>query len=52
MGAGYYDRFLPRCTTAAIVAAAFECQRLELVPTDGYDVPMQLIFTEDGVYPA
>ena len=29
MGAGYYDRYLPRCSNAAIYAVAFEAQRLE-----------------------
>ena len=50
MGGGYYDRFLPRCTNAVIVMAAFEAQWTEEVPADSRDVPMALVVTEDRVY--
>ena len=49
-GAGYYDRFLPRCTGARVVAVAFEAQRLSCVVTDDRDVPMDLIVTERTEY--
>ena len=50
-GAGYYDRYLPRCRKALLVCLAFEAQRLDAVETDAHDVPMALIVTERGVYP-
>lgn len=50
MGAGYYDRFLPRCVNAFVAAAAFECQKVLSVPTQPWDVPMDCVFTERAVY--
>lgn len=50
-GGGYYDRYLPRCTGAARLGVAFDCQRLpELVPEDPWDVPLQAVVTEKGIY--
>lgn len=45
MGAGYYDRYLPRCRRAVIAAVAFDEQRTANVPAQDWDVPMQLVFT-------
>lgn len=50
MGAGFYDRFLPKCTNAHIVAVAFEVQKTESVPMEPWDRPMELIFTEEKTY--
>ncbi len=50
MGAGYYDRYLPQCEKAQIIAVAFECQKSESVPVESWDVPMKKIFTEENVY--
>ena len=50
MGGGYYDRFLPRCTRAAVIMAAFEAQRAESVPEEPWDVRMQGVVTEKTVY--
>lgn len=50
MGGGYYDRYLPRCVNARIVMAAFEVQKVEAVPTDEWDQPVEAVFTEDAVY--
>ncbi len=52
MGGGYYDRFLPRCTNAVIILAAFEAQRAEEVPADSRDVPVAMVVTEDNIYTA
>lgn len=49
-GAGYYDRYLPRCTGAEFVAAAFEAQKLPEVTVDGHDMPMGAVVTERRVY--
>lgn len=50
MGKGYYDRFLPRCTGAAAVGAAFEAQRVEAVAADIYDRRLDAFLTEREVY--
>lgn len=49
-GGGYYDRFLPHCVHAVKLAAAFEIQRVEEVPTAAFDVAMDAIATELRVY--
>ena len=46
MGAGYYDRYLPRCRNAAVYAVAFEAQRLAQVYTDEHDRKMDGVITE------
>ncbi|MBR1780148.1 MAG: 5-formyltetrahydrofolate cyclo-ligase, partial [Oscillospiraceae bacterium] len=51
MGAGYYDRFLPRCSRAVVCAAAFEVQMADGVPVEPWDRPMELVFTERATYP-
>jgi dihydrofolate synthase/folylpolyglutamate synthase len=50
MGGGYYDRFLPRCTKARVIAVAYEVQRSAAVPTAPWDKPVDAAFTEDAVY--
>lgn len=50
MGAGYYDRYLPRCHNVAIVAAAFEAQKIDAVCVDRWDRKMQAVFTEASEY--
>lgn len=50
MGAGFYDRYLERCTNAAIAAVAFEVQKVTSVPAAPWDKPMDAVFTEKAVY--
>lgn len=50
MGAGYYDRFLPKCVNAVFVMVAFAAQRAPLLPRSLSDVPMDLVVTEDAVH--
>ena len=50
MGAGYYDRFLPRCENAFVAAAAFELQKTAAVPAAPWDRPMDAVVTEDAEY--
>ncbi|MBQ9413194.1 MAG: 5-formyltetrahydrofolate cyclo-ligase [Oscillospiraceae bacterium] len=50
MGAGYYDRYLPKCVNAVICAVAFEAQKAERVPAEEWDRPMDMVFTEKEVY--
>jgi len=48
-GGGFYDRLLPGVDPAKVAAVAFECQIVEAVPVDEYDVPVRLIVTELGI---
>ncbi len=50
MGGGYYDRYLPLCTKASKIAAAFEVQKAPEIPADEFDVPVDKIVTETGIY--
>ena len=49
-GGGYYDRFLPFCTRAVKLAAAFEVQLAAAVPIDSFDVAMDAVATELRIY--
>lgn len=51
MGAGYYDRFLPRCTNAVRMIIAFDAQHEQRVFTEPTDIPMHCIATETGLSP-
>ncbi|MBO6902923.1 MAG: 5-formyltetrahydrofolate cyclo-ligase [Rhizobiaceae bacterium] len=52
-GAGYYDRAIARLREAGktprLIAVAFECQRVDLVPDEPHDVPLAEIVTEAGL---
>jgi 5-formyltetrahydrofolate cyclo-ligase len=37
-GGGFYDRYLPRCPQARIVAAAFPEQICRALPTEAHDL--------------
>ncbi len=50
MGAGYYDRYLTKCTKAYVTAVAFEVQKTERVPMEEWDIRMDMVFTERDVY--
>lgn len=52
MGGGYYDAFLPRAERAVRVAAAFQCQISEDIPSLPYDCGVDWIVTEQGVFKA
>ena len=45
-GGGYYDRFIPLCHQAEILALAFDTQMLESIPTEAHDLRIGLILTE------
>lgn len=44
-GGGYYDRFLPTCPQARLIALAFAEQMLDSLPTEGHDVPIPLVLS-------
>lgn len=50
MGAGYYDRFLPKAVKAELIGAAWSAQILDIVPTDPHDRPVKYLLTEDGIF--
>lgn len=50
MGGGYYDRYLPFCTNAEIIAAAYEVQRSKRIPADENDVSVNAVVTEKCIY--
>lgn len=49
MGAGYYDRFLPRAKQAVTMGVAYDCLLQASLPTDEHDVKMQYIVSESGI---
>lgn len=42
-GGGFYDRYLPLCTRARLLACAFEEQMLDTLPTEAHDLRLPLI---------
>ena len=49
-GAGFYDRFLPKLPSAAIVIGlAFECQVFDSIPTEPHDRAVNILVTESTV---
>lgn len=52
MGAGVYDRYLPKCSNAQFVGIAFETQKMEKIPVDEHDIPLKAIITEKQKYSA
>jgi 5-formyltetrahydrofolate cyclo-ligase len=52
-GAGFYDRLIARCTQKpALVAAAFATQMVDEMPCTTADQRVELVVTEDAVYPS
>ncbi len=47
-GGGYYDRFLPKCSRAMIAGVCYGNCLVETLPTEPFDVKMDLLITEDG----
>ncbi len=46
MGAGYYDRYLQKCRNAHVIGVAYEAQKVNNLPAETWDVPMDGIMTE------
>lgn len=44
-GGGYYDRYMPRCTRAQIIALAFDEQLVDTLPTESHDLRIPTIIT-------
>lgn len=47
-GGGYYDRFLEN-KRAVKIGACFDCQLVESIETEAYDIPMDIIVTEKRI---
>ena len=51
-GKGYYDKLLEHARKdTPLVALAFECQMFDEIPVAEHDVFMDMVITEDRVYP-
>lgn len=51
MGAGYYDRFLPKAASACRMGLVWSAQIVPEVPADEHDVQMDYLLTENGFRP-
>jgi 5-formyltetrahydrofolate cyclo-ligase len=53
-GAGHYDRAIARLRakgrTPRLLGVAFDCQRVEAVPFEAHDVPLDAVLTESGLH--
>jgi 5-formyltetrahydrofolate cyclo-ligase len=47
-GAGYYDRLLSSASRVTKIGLAFDCQLVDEIPTDRFDVRMDYICAENG----
>ncbi len=50
-GRGCYDRSLSSGCTARTVGLAFEIQMVDRLPAEPHDVPVELVITEERLYP-
>jgi len=49
-GAGYYDRFLKKLSVSCMkIGVAYEIQIADELPIDRYDVPLNMIITENAI---
>lgn len=48
-GGGYYDRYLSSHTIFKSIALAYECQLIEQIPYDEYDIKPNIIITESQI---
>ncbi|MEL6436026.1 MAG: 5-formyltetrahydrofolate cyclo-ligase [Pseudomonadota bacterium] len=52
-GAGHYDRAIARLSGMGkrpqLIGCAFACQRVERIPAEQHDVPLDSVLTEDGL---
>ena len=48
-GAGYYDRYLPKCTKATAVLVAFDAQELDGLEQEPTDYKIYTVVTESGI---
>lgn len=49
MGAGYYDRFIPKAPQAILVGTVLSSHIIENIPQDKYDRPVHYLLTENKI---
>lgn len=49
-GAGWYDRFLARQPQAIKIGVGFDVQRVDAVPMEPHDIPLDAVVTEGTTY--
>lgn len=49
-GGGWYDRFLANQPQALKIGLAYEMQKVQLIPAEAHDVPLDMVVTEKAVY--
>lgn len=47
-GAGFYDRAFAAFPAATRIGVAWSCQEVDKVPTDSWDMPLDVVLTENG----
>jgi len=50
-GGGFYDRFLATQSQAKKIGVCFDVGRLDQIPAEAHDIPLNLIITEAAAYP-
>jgi 5-formyltetrahydrofolate cyclo-ligase len=50
MGSGFYDRTLSGARGPLLVGLAHECQRVEKIPRESWDIGMDYIATDTALY--
>lgn len=48
-GKGYYDRYFAARKTVKLVGCAYQCQMADRLPTDAWDIRMDLLLSEQGI---
>ena len=51
MGAGYYDRSLAAARPQLLIGLAYDCQGVDALPREAWDVPLDGVLTETGWRP-
>lgn len=53
-GAGYYDRAVAslrlKGANPTLIGLAFDCQKVDAIPAEPHDVPLQAVLTESGLH--
>ena len=49
-GGGYYDRYLKEHPDIFTIALAFECQKVDRIPAEEWDIRPNMIITENSIY--
>jgi 5-formyltetrahydrofolate cyclo-ligase len=51
MGAGYYDRTLAAARPRRLIGVAYDCQGVDALPREPWDVPLDGVLTDTGWRP-